>query len=148
MTPAGKLTEFQIGTPDSRPAMLALGSDGNVWFTEPQVDKVGKITPQGAISELQFPVAGVPLGIASGADKSLWVTMVKAHLIYQITTDGQFKEFRTPDATMATFIAAGPDGNLWFTEPNGKIGRLTPSSGTVEEFLYSQPYAKPADETR
>jgi hypothetical protein len=55
--------------------MLALGADGNVWFTEPQVDKVGKITPQGAISELQVPEAGVPLGIASGADKNLWVTM-------------------------------------------------------------------------
>jgi virginiamycin B lyase len=65
--------------------------------------------------------------------------MVRAHMIYRVSPQGKFTVFRTPNATMATFITAGPDGNLWFTEPNGKIGRLSPS-GEVTEFVFSNPY--------
>jgi virginiamycin B lyase len=40
-------------------------------------------------------------------------------------------------------IAAGPDGSLWFTEQNAdKIGKISPSSGTVTEYVI--PIAKVA----
>ena len=111
--------------PHSQPAMMTLGADGNVWFTQPQADKIGRITPDGYVTEFPLPAAGVPLGIASGVDKNLWVTVIRAQVIYRVTPNGEFTAFPMPANSMATFITAAPDGTLWFTEPNGKVGRLT-----------------------
>ena len=105
--------------------MMTLGADGNVWFTQPHADKVGKITSGGYITEYPLPAAGVPLGIAAGADRNLWVTVVRAPVIYRMTPKGDITPFPMPAKSMAAFITAGPDGNLWFTEPNGKVGRIT-----------------------
>jgi hypothetical protein len=44
ITPTGAITEFP--TPSGNQAVgLAVGSDGNIWFTEPFDDKVGRLTP-------------------------------------------------------------------------------------------------------
>ena len=121
--------------------MMVLGADGNVWFTQPQANKIGRVTPGGYITEYALPAAGVPLGIAAGADKNLWITVIRAQLIYRMTPKGDFASFPMPAKSMATFITAGPDGSLWFTEPNGKVGRIT-TSGIVTEFVFSNPYSE------
>ena len=120
--------------------MMALGADGNVWFSEAQARKIGRITPGGYITEVPMPAAAVPFGIVAGADKNLWITVTRAPMIYRMTPKGDFTAFPLPQKSMAILITAGPDGNLWFTEPNGNIGRLT-TAGDVKEFVYSNPYA-------
>ncbi len=35
--------------------MMTLGADGNVWFTQPQANKIGRITPDGYITEVALP---------------------------------------------------------------------------------------------
>ena len=43
-------------TPDSVPAMMALGADGNVWFSRSRrPGKIGRITPGGYITEVAMP---------------------------------------------------------------------------------------------
>ena len=42
---AGVITEFPIPTPDSGPRALAAGPDGNIWFSEFNASKIGRITP-------------------------------------------------------------------------------------------------------
>ena len=49
--PTGMITEFPIPTPDSGPRALSAGPDGNVWFSEFNTAKIGRITPQGKITE-------------------------------------------------------------------------------------------------
>ncbi len=54
---------MQIPTPTaaSEPYSITAGSDGNVWFTEAGVGKIGKISPvTNAITE--FPLASGYLG--------------------------------------------------------------------------------------
>ena len=41
------ITEFPIPTPDSGPRALAAGPDGNIWFSEFNASKIGRITPAG-----------------------------------------------------------------------------------------------------
>src|SRR6185437_8369282 len=59
ITPDGKITEFPLPDAgnkdidddvDSFYFTLTAGSDGNIWFTEAEANKVGKITPQGDIT--------------------------------------------------------------------------------------------------
>ena len=40
---------------DPTPLDIVVGPDGNLWFTESGVDRIGEITPAGKITEFQTP---------------------------------------------------------------------------------------------
>src|SRR6266567_1793722 len=121
------ITEFATSTAGSKPEGITAGPDGNLWFTEFDGNKIGRISPGGTIKE--FPLSNGnsgPAGIAAGPDGNLWFA-VNSGTIGRISPGGTIKEFplsngnSTPEG-----ITAGPDGNLWFTEVDGnKIGRIT-----------------------
>jgi virginiamycin B lyase len=137
------VTEFAVPTASSRPRSIALGPDGNLWFTEFAVGKIGRITPYGEIKE--FVTGGTPFGICSGPDGNLWFTDNNANKIGRITTSGAITVFDIPTADSNPYgITLGPDGiSLWFTEAGAsKIGRIT-TAGIINEYplaANSQPY--------
>jgi streptogramin lyase len=144
-TLSGKITEF-TGAPNMGPVYLTAGPDGNVWFTDSFNDRVGRITPAGAITEFSAGITALsqPLDIARGPDGNLWFTEFSRDGIGRITPAGVVTEFHngitstlpTGQGTHAkpAGIVAGPDGNLWFAESNAsRIGRITPA-GVVTEF--------------
>jgi virginiamycin B lyase len=60
---------------NSQPSDVALGSDGNIWFTERFLSVIGRITPTGEITEFPLPKTGsYPEQIVAGADGNLWFT--------------------------------------------------------------------------
>ncbi|MDQ2978584.1 MAG: hypothetical protein M3R62_05150, partial [Acidobacteriota bacterium] len=114
---------------------IAAGPDGNIWFTERNAGKIGRITPSGVVTEFSIPTArSDPDSITQGPDGNLWFTE-NAGKIGRITTAGAVTEY--PLSTTSTTpgsIVLGSDGNLWFTEfAEGKIGRITPA-GAITEF--------------
>ena len=122
------ITEFYI-FPNSAPTDISAGSDGNLWFTEAFGNRIGRITPSGAITRFYTgitPDSG-PVGITAGADGNLWFTEGLGNRIGRITPSGVVTEFSagiTPNSGPLR-IAAGADGNLWFTEGLGdRIGRV------------------------
>ena len=59
--------------PDSSPRIIALGSDGNMWFSEHTGNRMGRITPDGTITEFPIPTPNsMPRAIALGADGNIW----------------------------------------------------------------------------
>jgi len=147
---ATTITEYPIPTTESEPVSIVGGPDGNLWFTEFESDKVGKMTPSGAVTEIALPKASAPTAIVSGPDGNLWITENGRNKIGKITPSGVLTEFPLPFAfSNVISIAKGSDGNLWFTEsrcshcdPNAPgqlpndgavIGKITPS-GTISEF--------------
>jgi virginiamycin B lyase len=107
---------------------LTAGPDGNLWFTEYGADRIGRITPAGAIT--QFGIhdgASLPYDITTGADGNLWFTEYEGKRIGQITPDGAIRTFAIPAMDSLPYgIAPRPDGNLWFAESGAdKIGRIT-----------------------
>jgi streptogramin lyase/plastocyanin len=151
---------FDLPTPGAAPTAITAGPDGNLWFTEANADKIGRITPSGIVTEFNVPTAGAgPTGLTVGPDGNLWFTEINSFQIGRITTSGAISEFRLPSAGFKpTSITAGPDGALWFTEVNiqnpstdqptstppvfeptshaifgGKIARIT-TTGAVSEF--------------
>ena len=123
------------------------GPDGKLWFTDPAARTVGRISPDGQVTE--FPTPGISAGaIAAGPDGNLWfvnnvLTFAGQPAIGRITPDGQVTNFVLPDQfVQPNQITAGPDGNLWFTEniyPSGeKVGRITPT-GQITEFTIAVP---------
>ena len=154
------LNTFALPTAGSAPSGIVAGPDGNLWFTEANTDKIGRITPSGVVTEFAIPTPGSsPLSIAAGSDGNLWFTEVNAFQIGRITTSGVVTEFHLPTTGFKPIsITAGPDGALWFTdmsannpstdlptsqppvfEPTshpifgGKIGRIS-TAGAITEF--------------
>src|SRR5262249_11437161 len=74
LTVHGKVTEFRLAVSDAFPTSIITGPDGNLWFAESTADRIGRITPQGTITEYEPPYESHPQGIAVGADGNLWYT--------------------------------------------------------------------------
>jgi streptogramin lyase len=131
------INEFGGSNQPITPTGIALGSDGNLWFTEADVPAIGRITPSGAIESFNVGLtqSASPSGIAAGSDGALWFTDPVNGQIGRITTAGVITEFNVPGPNAEPVgITAGPDGALWFTDTGGdEIGRIT-TAGLITEF--------------
>ncbi len=159
--PNGHINEFaastevpmtsKLSTPDS----ITTGPDGNLWFTDPANDDLGKMTPAGVYTPEATGQALIGArGIAAGPDHNLYVVVPgPPTVIAEVSTAGVVlgkspivgKDLLNhpagPDdaASNPQQITAGPDGNMWFTETNtGNIGRVNLKDGqnphTITEF--------------
>ncbi len=133
------ITEHGSGiTTGSSPDYITTGPDGNVWFTEYDGNRIGRITPDHVVTEFSAGISGDAEfgGITAGPDGNVWFTEENANRIGSITPDGVVTEFSSGlhDGADPAGIVAGADGNLWFTEYYGnRIGRITPQ-GVITEF--------------
>lgn len=133
------LASFAVPTPGADLYSIVTAPDGNLWFTERQTNKIGRLTPAGVFTEFRIPTAdSAPKGLTVGPDGALWFTesATTANKIGRITTTGVITEFPIPTASSEPEdIASGSDGRLWFTEKaTGKVGRLDPATGKVTEY--------------
>ena len=68
--PAHPIVEVPIPTTYPFASDITAGPDGNLWFTEDVVDKVGRITPDGVITEFALPSNCAPKGITVAVPSS------------------------------------------------------------------------------
>jgi virginiamycin B lyase len=135
---SGTFTEFRTPTTNSFPGDITTGSDGNMWFTEQAVDKFGRITPDGVITE--FTGVSAPTSIAAGPDGNLWIASAFTPQIARVTPTLAITIFPTP--ATPTIIRPGSGNNLLFTEFSAnKIASITTDGVVTEspEFVGSAP---------
>ena len=134
--PEGAINQFSIPTNESSPGALASGPDGNLWFTEYDGERIGRIAPAGTISDFAIPTAKArPEGIAPGPDGDMWFTERQGDKLGMITPSGAITEFPIPAAeSEPEDIALGPDGNLWFTEYRATGSDASRRTGSITEF--------------
>ena len=129
MTTAGALLpDFTAGiSPGAGPNSIALGPDGNMWFTE--LTGIARITPAGVVTE--FPLgadADTSSKIAAGPDGNLWFTQFNKHRVGRITPGGTVTLFAQGITVPASpsGITTAPDGRIWFAQFNGsRLGIIT-----------------------
>src|SRR5262249_19950445 len=134
---ANQATVFPSNDPSAFHEGVAVGWDGNLWFTSARqqansIGYVGRISTSGALQEFALPRGNLPAAIPRGPDGNMWFIanddQGKNSKIGRITPSGSIALFSTPDPNCgAMSIAAGPDGNIWFTEVTAnRIGYLVP----------------------
>jgi virginiamycin B lyase len=130
------IREIPVPTPSSGPSDVTVGPDGALWFTERDADKIGRLGPNGQITEFPLPAGREPNGITAGPDGAVWFAETGADRIGRLAPNGNLHEFRTRVRGSApTQITLGPDGNLWFTETLAdRIGMITPTGVLTEVF--------------
>ena len=142
--PLGEITPFSDGiTLGSSPEGITTGPDGNLWFTEFFADNLGRITPDGVVTEFPLPTADAQArSITTGPDGNLWFTESAANNVAVADTTGNVLD--EIDLTVAPAcdggicspfdIVVGSDGNLWVTLRHGdQIARITPA-GVLTKF--------------
>jgi len=143
-----------LPTTNSFPEYIAVGPDGNYWFTEEGNNAIGKMTPGGTLTEFPLSASGDkgPFDICVGPDAALWFTEERqtsqggnnvgriattATVSGGLTNSGAtgLEEFALTTANSnPQGICVGGDGNLWVCEQNAnQIARVT-TSGAVAEF--------------
>src|SRR5206468_1990321 len=103
--------------------------------TEPNVNRVAKVTANGVVSEFLVPGAA-PRSIAVGDDQNVWFTEPGTRSIGRlIPATGAVQHFSAGITGAPGDIARGPDMALWFTEPDAQmIGRID-LDGNVTEYV-------------
>ncbi|MGA2162992.1 MAG: hypothetical protein ABSH36_00815 [Solirubrobacteraceae bacterium] len=86
ITTSGAVTEHPVSGEVAIPGWITAGADGNLWFTSfgNGSDKIGKMTPSGAVVSYLLPSGGKPAGIAAGPEEKVWFANNKGGKIGKI----------------------------------------------------------------
>ena len=137
--PVGTLTEFNAGlNAGSIPFRIASSADGNLWFSDQGPTKaIGRISPDGSITEFPLPPASAPRQVRVGADGNIWFTDTSptAPLIGRITPDGTITTYSLPAGSFPNALAVGPDDALWVTDKGTTPAiRRVATDGTITTY--------------
>ena len=136
--------EYNTPTPDSSPADLAFDAQGNLWFTELNANRIGKLNPSKAksltsqgITEYELPQPNSkPHFLTIAKNGLIWFTEGANRIGRLDPENGTFKEYDIPSPHSEPHeIIEGPDGSIWFLEfQTNKVGHLDPKTGKITEF--------------
>ena len=131
-TAAGPMIrEFAAGlSANAQPNSIAIGPDGAMWFTERGADKIGRIAPDGTITETQLRAGALPAGIVAGPDGNVWFTEYGTSMIGDINPSSRqlIGEYPVGDGLLPEGIAVGSDRNIWVTLHGGReVVRVIPN---------------------
>jgi streptogramin lyase len=147
ITTAGVVTEYNQGlTSSDVPTDVALGADGNIYFTDPIAigeDPVGQITPSGTITLYQTTTPSAEAtGIAAGPDNNIWFTEPGANQIGQLVLPESVTGLTAESNTVyATIPADLNDGSF------SDLSSATNSTNFLAMFDYGDGSNGPADVT-
>lgn len=134
--PGNRLTEFPLPNPSSLPSDMARGHDGTVWVATFGDRRVLHLSEAG-VATVTAQLAGGPSSLSPSreADDAVWAAEYASNAIAHISSTGEVTEYPipTPNSFPAEILDMGD--LVYFTEStSGMLGRLTKSTGVIEEF--------------
>jgi hypothetical protein len=125
VTTAGVVTEFPTPT-GSNPSYIGAGPDGNVWYTDLNVPRIGMVTPEGVVTEYPYSGIGLGGGIAGGPDGNVWFAAAGTGAVVKVRI--------TPDPT-GEFTPLVPTRILdTRTSLGGHPGKLGPGQSLSQQI--------------
>lgn len=129
------MTIYDTIESNAGPFSIAPGPDGNVWFAQRNTDKIGRVTPDGTMTDFGIGAGSHPFDIFAGPDDHMWFTMLGSEAVGKISMDGTVTLYDLPAGTSALRGTVGPDDNVWFVAdlPDDYIFKVT-TSGDVTQY--------------
>lgn len=116
------------------PGAIAPGPDGNVWFAlsgSSAGKELGRIAPDGAVTEYDTPGNANVLSIAAAPGGKLWMSR-EGGVIEWDPVAGTGTSYSIATITGARGIAADPDGNVWVVRSDG-LTEVDPTGTKVQD---------------
>jgi streptogramin lyase len=128
--------EFGGLSPGARARSITVGPDGNAWFVEYGTNSIGRITPNGVVSEFRLPATvqlvqerGEEMTFGPGNDLYFLVSHGLGRMtlsgIFLGIVNGGLSDFE-PNA-----VVYAKDGNLWTTECSANTATRISPTGVV-----------------
>lgn len=146
----GRITEHRVGAGGPHGVVEV---EGRIWFTMRRSGGYGWLDPRsGEVRTFEFPIpAGYraqdrgPYALVTGRNGTLWFTaMGDAALVRVRTRDGSLERFPLGVPGWPRRLAVDARGRVWYTNyPAGRLGRLDPRTGEVEEMELVRSPAEP-----
>ena len=129
----GQVQSFAIpGETSGYGGSIVSGADGNLWFNSGpsigvnpnsagQPGTIGRITPEGKVTEFPMPLGGgFASSLAAGPD-GVWFTDPTAGRVGEVDASGHVVEYGAPASTYATGqnLTVGPDGDAYYIPQAG-----------------------------
>jgi len=134
------VTEFPIPTNGGFPSYIT-SAGGDLWFTEFQANKVGRVTTGGTITEFSSGSSGAgPYDIITGPDGAAWFGAITSASIARISLTGTvtFVPIPTTNAHPEQLVSDTSANLIWFAESIGhKVGMYNLTTKTLTEFPIS-----------
>ena len=132
------IVEWPITTPNSGPVDIVAGHDGALWFSEYNVDQIGRMTLDGTnTNEYSTAPGSGPYGMTLASDGNVWFAEYNTGQIANISTLGAVTQLGATATQNPAFITSAGNA-VWFTEFNnggaGRIGTMMTSGGSVTEY--------------
>ncbi len=146
-SPDGSFKSFSTAIPDSAPAAITAGPDGNFWFEERPLSgiKLAKLTPTGLITEYHVgPPSDTPgtTSVVVGPDRSVW--FASGGSLGRRTPAGDIALTALPAGGGVGALTVGPDAKIWFTDSGlNAIGKVN-VDGAAREYPLPSRAAHPA----
>jgi copper transport protein len=133
----GKYVEHKLAGIDLV-SIVALGSDGTLWYVSPRQSLVGHYDPQTKENKtFPLPEKGIPGGLAIDGSGNVWVPVQEPNKVFKFEpASGKFTGFDIPTPQSSPVgVTVDRDGKLWIPEAAvGKIAMIDPASGKMTEY--------------
>jgi len=135
----------QVQSLPSAPNELALDGHGDIWFTEFNADRLGRLDPrtghmrQYALSAQESVQTLYPYGVTIDRQGMVWFSESGTNQLSRLDpTTGTLRVFATPDLhALLMEVASDARGAIWVTSfTPGLLLRFTPGSGTFTSYLF------------
>lgn len=138
------IQEFITPTPNSSPTDLAFDAEGNLWFTEINGNRIGKLVPSETepgtskgIAEYELPNPdSKPHNIIVAKNGMVWFTELGGRIGRLDPANGNIVELKiSPENNEPHGLLEDEDGNIWFAEfESSAIVRVDPNTGNMKYF--------------
>ena len=152
--PLGEVTEFQAGIVEGETEGITLGAEGDLWFTQHAQSKsgeVGRITPEGEVTEFGAGLTGFPSesGITAGSEGNLYFLALSGQGLGEITPTGETTDYPVEGGEPELVgITTDADGNVWFTQDGvAEVWRMAPG-GAAEALGTGTEWTTPDYDTQ
>ena len=134
---SGEMKSYNTPLLAAVPRHLVEDPTGALWFTDPEGNTIGDVSPDGVIEQYYKPEGVADL--MAGPDGKLWYTLPKIGVIVRNVTGGMTAfpqrwysvRGRSSDPTQ---LAVDRAGNVWFTEFNGNAVGVIRPNGKVDSY--------------
>lgn len=139
----GNFTQYTVPSAGAAAGWVARGSDGNMWFTERNVAKVGRMDTSGNLTEYSLTPGSSPQRIVAGPDGARWFTELAGNTVGRITTGGQVTEYPlAPGSHPAGIAAFSGDPAVWVAEfGSSKVARMALDGTATNQYPAPSPAA-------
>src|SRR3954465_10925676 len=123
----GDVKEFPLSTANSQPFGITKGPDGNVWSAEKGAgtpNPIGRIAPDGTITEFPTAAGSTPYDITVGPDGNLWFTDQGLNQGGRITPPAPSPGFGGLGLTAPRGIPTGPDVLLYVVDADAAAPKV------------------------